>query len=326
MFTGYEGCMSEEDEQLRVRVAWLYFMEGLTQADIAAKLGITRLRANRLLGEARESGLVNIQINARLASCVALERQLVQETGLKDAVVVPTLGDPDQIPAVLGRATAEYLARHLGENRVRGLGIGWGTTLRETIRHLRSANLTDLSINSMMGGLTYGLELNTFEIASEFARRVNGQCNYLAAPIYAGSPRSRDTILAQDVFQETFQRLATNDVALLSAGDLSRRSLLIRYGLPRDVTVESLRAAGAVGDIMGTFLDARGQPVRHVVNKRVIAAPVEMLRDIATVIVASGGLNKTAILAAVVRARLCSVLVIDEATARAALGLLRGAG
>jgi lsr operon transcriptional repressor len=318
--------MSEEDEQLRVRVAWLYFMEGLTQADIAAKLGITRLRANRLLGEARESGLVNIQVNARLASCVALERQLVQETGLKDAVVVPTPGDPDQIPAVLGRATAEYLARHLGDNRVRGLGIGWGTTLRETIRHLRSANLTDLSINSMMGGLTYGLELNTFEIASEFARRVNGQCNYLAAPIYAGSPRSRDTILAQDVFQETFQRLATNDVALLSAGDLSRRSLLIHYGLPRDVTVDSLRAAGAVGDIMGTFLDARGQPVRHAVNKRVIAAPLEMLREIATVIVASGGLNKTAILAAVVRARLCSVLVIDEATARAALGLLRGAG
>ena len=81
--------MSEDDEQLRVRVAWLYFMEGLTQADIAGKLGITRLRANRLLGEARESGLVNIQVNARLADCVELERQLVQETGLKDAVVVP---------------------------------------------------------------------------------------------------------------------------------------------------------------------------------------------------------------------------------------------
>ncbi len=56
--------MSDDDEQLRVRVAWLYFMEGLTQADIAGKLGITRLRANRLLGEARESGLVSIQVNS----------------------------------------------------------------------------------------------------------------------------------------------------------------------------------------------------------------------------------------------------------------------
>jgi lsr operon transcriptional repressor len=318
--------MSGEDEQLRVRVAWLYFMEGLTQADIAGKLGITRLRANRLLAEARASGLVSIQVNAQLAGCVELERQLVGETGLKDAVVVPTPSDPDQIAVALGRATADYLARHLGETRVRGLGIGWGTTLRETIRHLRNASFPELAVNSMMGGLTRGLELNTFEIASEFARRINGQCNYLAAPIYAGSPRSRDIILAQDVFREALQRLATNDVALLSVGDLSRRSLLIRYGLPHDVTVDSLRAAGAVGDIMGTFLDSRGEPIRHALNRRVIAAPLAMLRDIASVIVASGGLNKTAVLASVLRARLCSVLVIDEVAAHAVLGVLRGAG
>ena len=316
--------MADEDEQLRVRVAWLYFMEGLTQGDIAARLGITRLRANRLLGEARESGLVTIRVNSPLAGCVELERELVREAGLKDAVIVPTPGDPEQVTAAIGRATAEYLARHLGETRVRGLGVGWGATLRETVRHLRSANLSELSVNSMMGGLTHGLELNTFEIAGEFARRINGQCNYLAAPIYAGSPRSRDTILEQDVFRETFQRLATNDVALMSVGDLSRRSLLIRYGLPRDVTVESLRACGAVGDIMGTFLDAAGKPVKHAVNRRVIALPVDRLRDIATVIVASGGLNKTAILAAALRAKLCSVVVVDEATARAVLGVLRG--
>jgi len=319
-------AMADEDEQLRVRVAWLYFMEGLTQADIAAKLGITRLRANRLLGEARASGLVNIQVNARLSGCVALERELIAEAGLKDAVIVPTPADAEQIHAVLGRATADYLARHLGESRVRAIGIGWGATLRETVRHLASANLPELSINSMMGGLTYGSELNTFEITSEFARRVNAQCNYLAAPIYAGSPKSRDTILAQDVFRETFQRLATNDLALMSVGDLSRRSLLIRYGLPKDVTVESLRAAGAVGDIMGTFLDQRGQPIKHPVNKRVIALPIEMLRKVDTAIVASGGLNKTAILAGVLRARLCNVLVSDEASARAALGILRGTG
>jgi DNA-binding transcriptional regulator LsrR (DeoR family) len=318
--------MSEDDEQLRVRVAWLYFMEGLTQGDIATKLGITRLRANRLLGEARASGLVNIQVKARLADCVALERELVAETGLKDAVIVPTPADTEQIATVLGRATADYLARHLGENRARALGIGWGATLRETVRRLAAANLPELSINSMMGGLTYGSELNTFEIASEFARRVNAQCNYLAAPIYSGSPKSRDTILAQDVFRETFQRLAAIDVALMSVGDLSRRSLLIRYGLPRDVTVEALRSAGAVGDIMGTFLDAAGHPVRHPVNKRVIALPIDTLRKVATVIVASGGLNKTAVLASVLRGRLCNVLIADEASARAALGIVRGAG
>ena len=51
--------MTSEEEQLRVRVAWLYFMEGLTQSEIADRLGITRLRANRVLAEARADGLVS---------------------------------------------------------------------------------------------------------------------------------------------------------------------------------------------------------------------------------------------------------------------------
>src|SRR3569833_3091119 len=121
-------AMSEDDEQLRVRVAWLYFMEGLTQADIATRLGITRLRANRQLGAARERGLVSIQVNARLSACVALERELIAETGLKVAVIVPTPADAEQIAAMIGRAAADYLARHLGENRARALGISWSAT------------------------------------------------------------------------------------------------------------------------------------------------------------------------------------------------------
>ena len=35
------------DEQLPIRVAWLYHMEGLTQADIADRLGVTRLQIGR---------------------------------------------------------------------------------------------------------------------------------------------------------------------------------------------------------------------------------------------------------------------------------------
>ena len=113
----------------------------------------------------------------------------------------------------------------------------------------------------MMGGLTHGSELNTFEIASEFARRVNAQCNYLAAPIYAGSPKSRDTILAQDVFRETFQRLATNDVALMSVGDLSRRSLLVRYGLPRTSPSNRCARRAPSATSWARSSTQRGQPI-----------------------------------------------------------------
>jgi lsr operon transcriptional repressor len=313
----------EEEDQTIVRAAWLYYMEGLTQDRVAARLGITRLRVNRLLGEARASGLVGITINSRLASCLALEGELKRACGLREAVIVPTPEAPTLLPALLGRAAGEFLSRHLEAQRVRRIGVGWGATLREAIRFVKPVKRSDIDVSSLMGGLTRGLEINTFETATALAARLGGRCSYLAAPLYAGSEKSRDTLVSQDVFRESFIAMAATEAALLSVGDLSNRSLLIRYGLPRDVTPASLKRAGAVGDILGRFLDRSGRPVDHPLNKRVIAPSLEVLSRIATVIVASGGMNKAPIIAAVLKARLAAVLVTDEDTAARALALLR---
>ncbi len=83
-------------------------MEGLTQDRIASRLGSTRLRVNRLLAEARASGLVGITIRSKWASCFALEEELRIVCGLRAAVVVPTPEDLGLIPTLLGRAAADY--------------------------------------------------------------------------------------------------------------------------------------------------------------------------------------------------------------------------
>jgi len=313
-----------EDSQIQVRAAWLYYMEGLTQAEIADRLKMTRLRVNRLLVEARSSGLVNITINSRLESCVRLEQQLVEAFGLREAIVVPAPDDGEQAHAQIGKAAGEFVSR-IVEAKPSGIfGVGWGGTLRETIRHVRAGQYRDLTVSSMMGGLTYGIEINTFEIASRFAQLWQAECHYLAAPIYAGTPQSRDTIMAQDVFETAFARIRATDVAILSAGDLSARSLMVRYGLPRDVGTEELAARGAVGDMLGQFIDGEGREIDHPINRRAIALPLQELRRIPTVILASGGRNKAAVIAAALRAGLASVLITDEEAAAAALALHKG--
>jgi DNA-binding transcriptional regulator LsrR (DeoR family) len=313
-----------DHDQADVRAAWLYYMEDLTQAEIARRLGTTRLRINRVLGDARRNGLVGITLNSQLASCVALEQELVRDFGVDAAVIVPTPQDEAQIPGLLGRAAAQFVGEHLARHRVRGFGVGWGHTLREMTRQMRPGRHPEMCDNSMMGGLTRGLEINTFDIVSDLARRLQSQCQYLAAPIYAGSPQSRDTILAQDVFRDAFRRIEGNDLAVLSIGDVSRRSMLVRYGLPDDVGVKELRAAGAVGDIVGQFVDARGRPVDHPLNRRAIALPLQHLsRESMTVVFAAGGAYKTRAIAAVLRGGYASVLVSDEASAREAARLAR---
>ena len=314
-----------DENQTEVRAAWLYFMEGLTQAEIARRLGTTRLRINRMLVDARRNGLVGITLNSKLATCVAVEQALIRDFKLKAAVVVPTPEDDAQIPMILGRAAANFVSHYLMNNRIRGFGIGWGRTLREMTRHMRAGRYPDLCVNSMMGGLTRGLEINTFDIVSELARRLNSQCQYLAAPIYASSPESRDTIMAQDVFRDAFRRIEKNELAVLSIGDVTKRSMLVRYGLPEDIGIKELKAAGAVCDIIGQFIDAQGRPIDHPLNRRAIALPLQGLSDATTVVFAAGGAHKVRAIAAVLRGGFGSVFVCDEATARTAAALARKA-
>jgi DNA-binding transcriptional regulator LsrR (DeoR family) len=309
------------DEQMQVRVVWLYFMEGKTQAEIADALSTNRLRINRIINEARRSGLVTITLNSRLTSCVELERLISEEFGLTRAIIVPTPDDADLIPTLLGQATADFVVQLLSTTKMSGIGVGWGATLREMVRYMPAMRRPELCVNSVMGGLTRGIEINTFDIASDLARQLSAECAYLAAPIYAGSPESRAAIVTQDVFREALERVAANDLIILSVGDLTERSLLMRYGLPKDVSIDALAAAGAQGDILAQFINRDGRPVDHPINGRAIALPLEALRSVPNVVLTSGGMNKVEAIAAVLRSGLCKVLVCDEETARDAMTL-----
>ncbi|OWO96008.1 DNA-binding transcriptional regulator [Rhizobium esperanzae] len=306
------------DEQMQVRVVWLYYMEGRTQGEIAEALSTNRLRVNKIIAEARRSGLVTITLNSRLTSCVALEQQLAAEFNLNRAIIVPTPEDAELIPVLLGQAAADYLVQLLNGGNIRGVGVGWGATLREMVRHMPSLRRPDLCVNSVMGGLTHGIEINTFDIASDLARQLNAECAYLAAPIYAGSPESRTAIIKQDVFETAFRQIEANDVIVLSIGDMTERSLLMRYGLPSSLNIEELVAAGACGDVLGQFVDKKGRPIDHAINRCAIAPELEALRAIPNVIFASGGLNKAQAIAAVLLSGLGNVLICDEDTARQA--------
>lgn len=306
-------------EQLSARIAWLYHKENMTQGEIARLLGLTRLKVNRVLAECRARGLVQVTLETGFESCIELERRLVKEFGLTDAVVIPTPRDPAKVQELVGQAAGQFLSHALRRHEVSTIGVGWGATLGEAIRGMERMDLSGASVISMMGGLTRGSEFNTFEIASSLARRIGASCSYLVAPIYAGSSRSRDIIIAQDVFAEVMARMRSVEVAFLSLGDVTSRSLLIRYGLPDDLSSESLIAAGAVGDVLGQFIDRDGALVSHEINRRVVSLPLTDLRRIPSVILAAGGAYKAAVIGAALRGRLANVLISDEATVRQAL-------
>lgn len=314
-----EARLADADDALRLRAAWLYFIEQRTQAEVADALGATRFRVNRLLAECRSEGLVRIEVTAPLASCVALERRAIEAFGLSDAIIVPSPIDPRRTHSMLGAGLARYLSVRLADPSLRVMGIGWGQTMREALRHLRAPERPDMHIVTLLGAMPQSSEENSIEIIGRLGRMLGAERTYMTAPIYADSPEARYVFAGQQFFAPVQDLILRSDLACFSAGDMSHESLLIRHGLPRGVSLDELKALGAVGDILGTFIDIEGRAVDHPVNRQLIGPGIGELRQLKCLVMAAGGPWKQDVVTGALRSGLVDVLVSDETTIKTAL-------
>ncbi|PTB22061.1 DNA-binding transcriptional regulator [Trinickia symbiotica] len=303
----------DTEEELQARVAWHYYVGNLTQQEIAQHIGSNRVRVNRLLAASRESGLVQITINSRIAPCVALEAQLVQRFGLAAAVVVPSGATPEANMAALGIGGAAYFSKQIESGNT--IGLGWGRTIRAVLRALPQRAYGPISAVSLQGGLSHCPSINTFDIVSDFANLCHADGYLFAAPIYVSSQKARDVILQEEAIREAYERARNADLALLTAGDLTE-SLVITYGINNPDDLRTLRKTGAVGDMLGHFMDEDGKLINHPLNRRTVAVALDDLRQIKRVVLVSGGAKKFLVTRAALRGRYVSVLITDEDMAR----------
>jgi lsr operon transcriptional repressor len=309
----------DTEERFLAQVAWAYYVEGLTQERVADKLGVTRLRVNKAISDAHRRGLVRITFNTAFAACAELEAALRARFGLKQAYVAPAPMETRDIQMIVGAALGNLLSEMLADPKIRLFGMSWGGTLNIATRFVAAMERPDLEVISVMGGLTQGSDLNSFEITTRLADLLGAQHSYFTAPLYAGSRESRDTIMQLDVFREVLEKLRSVDAMAMAAGDLSKRSLLMRDGLPKDVDMDDLIALGGVGDVLGTVIDAEGRALDHPINERVIGIGLDDLHRIPNVILAAGGSHKVAVNRAILARGVVDTFVTDEATARALL-------
>lgn len=305
----------DAEEQLLVRLAYACEIQGMTQAQAAETFGLTRLRVNKALSEARDRGIVRVSINSALGPCVQLESALVDTYDLNSATVAPVGGTNFNPHNILGAALGQFLTRFLSCDSVKLFGMSWGNTLNMATRFMEPLDRPDLEITSVMGGLTKGSDVNSYEITTRLADLCNAEHSYFTAPVYAASVKSRDILREQKEFRGSIDKILSADGLALAAGDM-QHSLLLADGLPSDLNIEALKSAGAVGDIMGYFLNEDGALIDHEVNDRVLGIRLQDLNDLPNVIVAAGGAHKVPIIRAILRRGCVDHLVTDEHTAR----------
>ncbi|HEX7389858.1 MAG TPA: sugar-binding transcriptional regulator [Acidiphilium sp.] len=303
--------------ELKTRVAWLYFMEGLTQDAVASRLGLTRQRVLKILAGARQDGTVQIRVTTKLTACVALERRLEAVFGIGRCTVIPAPGDPAQLTPLLGAALGAHVSETLREGMT--IGLGWGATLQSSLTHVIARGIPGLTAVSLLGGLTRASGVNPAEFAWRFADLVGAESFLLTAPVFLSDATSCEALRRQPGIAEVLTRARRLDMALVSAGEIAPGSTLMRHGLiTRDELADVVRA-GAVADVLCQFVDAKGRVIDHPVNRRVLAVDPACLRGTPELVLVSGGWAKVPALRAAIRLLAPRVLITDETAAEGLL-------
>lgn len=290
---------NQEDQILMARAAWLYHIGGLNQEATAKRLGITRARVNKLLSDARDTGLVSVTINPANVGLLPVEEAIRQRYGLDFCICTPALGhdvghsESDAVLApfafrAVGAAAAAHLRRHLANVSHAVVGTGWGRTLEQMTLQLAGVSAPTARFISLMGSLTSNLAYNPFEVVHSFARTTGAEGFFLPVPFIADTPEVRDILLSQQSVQQALILARSTTVAYISLGELREESLLRKQGMISVEELSQLREAGAVGDTNGLFFDAEGRPVDHPLNRRTIALGFEDLARTSTVALVAG--------------------------------------
>lgn len=296
--------------------AWLYYEEGLTQSDIAEKMGLSRPSVNAYLADARTRGIVNIEINPDKFRTLSIAQALRDHFGLQDCLVIPTDGGDRSLIARLGAAGAQALTRFVKSGDT--LAVTWGRTVLALAEALDHPGLQDVRVIQATGGTTAKIPWTPEACASRMAEALNARSIPISAPAIVSSAEMRAMLMQEPVLAEQLAILAEADRIVMGISSLRPESTIHTSGF-LDGGVQHAHYQDAVGSIVGRFIDARGEPVIGPMHERTIGIDLQALRRIPQRIAVAGGVDKVAAILAALRGGHANVLVTDAVTGRGIL-------
>lgn len=307
--------MNWDERRQIVKVSRLYYFDGLTQAEIAKKVGVSRPVISKLLNKARENGIVEIYIKDENAHTVELEHRLEKKYQLKEAIVVPAAGrNPEMIKHSLGKAASFYISKNL--NGKKSLGISWGSTLAKFVQEYPYEQHQQLKIIPLVGGMGRKLvEIHSNLLAYQLSQKMNTDCSYLYAPAMVETAELKQRLIESEDIAMVLEEGRNVDMAVVGIGNPYEGSTMATMQYLTEEDLESLREAGAIGDIGSRFYDQSGNEIKHALNELVIGLDIDEYKTIPEVIGIVEGSHKVESIRAALKGNYLNVLVIDDITA-----------
>jgi DNA-binding transcriptional regulator LsrR (DeoR family) len=312
--------MENEDKIVEVKkVAWLVYKLRLSQREVSKRLSMSRSTVSRLLKKAKDLGIVEIRVNlGNELELFRMENDIKNSFGIKEVIIAPLLTDEKTDEAIALKA-ADYLVRNIKKNDV--IGVAWGNTLFETIKHIPANLKKGGKVVSLIGGMgNASVELHSNYLGQELARKISAQFFPIYAPAIIGNKLFMELIYKENSIKQTIDLIGEVRIALVGIGSINPNSTIVKTGYFKVDEFLDLKKRGIVGDICSYFFNREGNIVRYY-KSNVVGINVEKLKQIPLVVGIAGGEGKAEAIYSALRGRLINVLVTDEKCAKAILKL-----
>jgi DNA-binding transcriptional regulator LsrR (DeoR family) len=290
--------------------AYLYYVEDQSQEEIARQLSVSRSTISRLLAEARQTGVVRIEVAAPPPTD-GLEAELSEQLGLERVYLAQGVASPDDPGPVLAGALGEALL----DSELRpgdALLVSWGRSTWSMSRADLPA-IPGVVVVPALGGLNDEKPwVQTNEIARQLASRLDGSVLLLHAPAVP-SEKLRASLLSDESIRAALIRWDDAAVALVGIGAWPQ-------GEPEPPSILSMdkqTLQRSVGDVAARLFGADGKPVPYPAEQRLLGISRKQLLQVRRRIGVAVGTRKADAIVAAARSGLVNVLVTDVVTASA---------
>ena len=311
---------SPRSDQFLANIALLYYGEGLTQNEIAKRVGVSRVTIANYLREGRERGIVDIHINGRALAMSGLSRKLCERFALADAYVAYAEASTRarQPYGEILQQTARVAAFAMHDILKPGdrLGVAWGETTKAVADELPRTVIRDIAVHQMIGAMETD-RLPAAETCSiQIASRLGATCHTLHAPAVLSSADLADRLRKEPTIRSQMEKLQTLDAAVFSVGPCSTDTHLVAAGIATQEELLEAKSRGAVSIVCTRFIDGNGSDIFLDLDNRVFAIDLETLRNVPTKLMVAAGVSKYEATLATLAGGLVSHLVVDVGLAK----------
>jgi len=306
-----------------VQVAHLYYDENLSQQEIADKLEVSRSLIAQYLQQARDRGIVRIEVINPMNSCENIALEIQERANLERVFIVPGMHKfQDLTMRAIAGAASKYLEQNITDSDI--LGMAWGRTITRLVQLLAPSVPRDIDVVPLMGERGYtGTYSQINQIVLQTAQSFNGRPYFLLTPMFVSSVQLKQDLMNDPEVRPAVERWDKLTTAVIGIGAVPPSPGSIAYVGAK--LMRMMQERGAVGDICGRHFDDDGNLIENEMNDRMISISLDQIRKIKRVIAVASGVEKTRSVLSAMKTKLFSVLFIDEMLAESMLNKMRKA-